>query len=146
VFNWHNNYCYWNLVSKHAVRMRRIILSSVACLALPYFSTLSHKRHDFRKKFVEHKMCVLIFSPILSARVLILRRIQRHITINVYRSSCKVPVVLVIFQWNLNFFHTWSKNTHISSLMKIRPMGAELLHGRTDRQVFRQRVGRTWQS
>jgi hypothetical protein len=26
------------------------------------FSTLSHKRHDFRKKAIEYKMCVLIFS------------------------------------------------------------------------------------
>ena len=26
------------------------------CLALPYFSTLSHKRRDSRKNAVEHKM------------------------------------------------------------------------------------------
>jgi hypothetical protein len=37
------------LVIQHATRMRRIILSSVACLALLYFPTLSHKLHDFRK-------------------------------------------------------------------------------------------------
>jgi len=29
----------------------------VACPALLYFSTLVHKRHDFREKAIGHKMC-----------------------------------------------------------------------------------------
>ena len=33
---------------QHAMRMRRIILSSVACPPLQNLSTLSHKLHDFR--------------------------------------------------------------------------------------------------
>ena len=36
-----------------------LILSSVACPALPYYSTLSIR---FSQNLIEHKMCVLIFS------------------------------------------------------------------------------------
>jgi len=52
------------LFIQHAKRMRRIILPSGASSAVQYFPTLSHKRHNFREKFAEHKMCGLIFSTI----------------------------------------------------------------------------------
>ena len=43
---------------------------AVACPAIQYFSTLSHKWQDFRKKKVtEHKMCVLIFLELLSGTI-----------------------------------------------------------------------------
>jgi hypothetical protein len=38
------------LFTQHAKRMRHITLSSVACLVLRYFPTLSHKRQVFGKK------------------------------------------------------------------------------------------------
>ena len=38
------------------------VLSSVASPVLLYFSTLSHKGYNFRKRGAENKMCVLIFS------------------------------------------------------------------------------------
>jgi hypothetical protein len=38
------------LVIQHAKRMRRIILASIACPVLSYFSTLSHKWHDLWRK------------------------------------------------------------------------------------------------
>jgi hypothetical protein len=71
------------------------ILTSVDSLSVPYFSTLPHKGYDFRgKNVIEHKACVLIPLQLLYAAFLILGRIQRHVTITVRGSSCKLLVVL----------------------------------------------------
>jgi hypothetical protein len=135
--------CTLALVTRHAKRMRRIILSSVACLAVPYFSTLSHKRHDFRKKIIEHKMCVSIVSTACFCNISHYKIIQRDSVINVHRSSCKVPVILVRFLWNLNFLYRFSKKSsnikfheNMSSGSLVVPCGRT--DGRTDRQTDRQ--------
>jgi hypothetical protein len=128
------------LVIQDAKRMRHIILSSATCLVLRYFSALYHKRHDFWEKVIEHKTCVLILCTSFGWNILILRRIKRDIVLNVHMSSCKVPVVLVRFQWNLKCVYRFSINTQISNFVKIRPVGAELFHA--DCRID----GQTWQS
>jgi hypothetical protein len=50
------------LGKQHAKRMRRIILSSVACPALPYFPHYNTNGTIFGKKVIEHKMSIFIFS------------------------------------------------------------------------------------
>jgi hypothetical protein len=45
---------------------------------------------------------------------------------NMYCFSRKVPVILVRFQWNLNFLDRFSKDTQIQNFVEIRPVGAEL--------------------
>ena len=59
----HSECVFVALFIQHAKSLHSIILSSVSCLALPYFSTLTHKLHDFRKKkVVEYEMGVFILS------------------------------------------------------------------------------------
>jgi len=43
------------------------------------FSTLSHKRHDFRKQVIENKMYFAMISTSLSETFLILGRIERDV-------------------------------------------------------------------
>ena len=69
-----------------SMQCTRAILSAVPSPALRYFSTLSHTRHNFRKKFIENKLCFVIFSITFSAIFLILRIIKRDMIINVQKS------------------------------------------------------------
>ena len=77
------------------MRTRHIVICDLPHSTI-FFSTLSHKLHDFRKnKFIEHKMCVLIFSASLSGIFFILRKTERDIIKDVYWSWCKVSVIFV---------------------------------------------------
>jgi hypothetical protein len=85
------------VIIQHAIRMRRIMLLSVACLALPFFFILSHKRRDFWGKNLSNVKCVFGCSlQLLSETFLILGRNERDKIANIYRFSCKVPVILVL--------------------------------------------------
>ena len=79
---------------------RSAILSPVASLAPPNYSTLCHKRQEFLNKDTKYKMCILIFSTTLFETFLIPRKIQRDTAINVNSFLCKVPVILVDFSQN----------------------------------------------
>jgi len=45
---------------QHSIPMIHIVICGLS--GSKYFSTLSNKRHDFRKKVVEYKRCVSVFS------------------------------------------------------------------------------------
>ena len=81
---------------QHAMRMRHIVICGLLGTTI-FFSKLSHKRQDFRKKkHLLNTECVLILSTNLSETFLILRRSERDIK-KEDRTSCKVPVILVRF-------------------------------------------------
>jgi hypothetical protein len=83
---------------QHAKRIDRILLSSVACPALIYFSTLSHKRYGIqKKKDPEHKMCILISCTTLAWYISRPKKNQVNKIIKAHVSSCKVLVIIVRF-------------------------------------------------
>jgi hypothetical protein len=121
------------LIIQHAESMRRIILSSVACLAVPYFSHYLINGTIFGEKLLNIK-CVLWFVlQLLSETFLILRRIQRDIMINVHRSLCTHCCCQIVITLELSRQIFEEKKPQISNFMKIRPVVTELL--RADRRA-----------
>jgi hypothetical protein len=75
--------------------------------------TLLWPRNPFRGKFkhwqvsqekiIQHEMCALLYSIFFPETFFILGRIQQDIIINVLKSSCKVPFILVRFYRKFDF-------------------------------------------
>jgi hypothetical protein len=53
--------CIFGLAIRHVNRIFYVLVYHVACLAVPYFSTLSHKRHEFSRKRLLNIKCVFDF-------------------------------------------------------------------------------------
>jgi hypothetical protein len=85
------------LVIQHTKGIRRAIICVLSGCTIFIHIILQTARFS-KKKVIQHKMCVLIFSTALSATLLIVRRTERDMIKNVYLPSSKVPVILVRLQ------------------------------------------------
>jgi hypothetical protein len=122
------------LIIQLSMSMRRVMLSSVVCMAVPhFFSTLPSKRYGFQGTVTEHKIRILTFCTILCETFLILRKIKSDIIINASRFPSKLLVILVRLEWNFNFLNTFSKNNYMIYFMRICLVVAEFFH--VDRQT-----------
>jgi hypothetical protein len=88
------------LVIQNARRMRRNILSSVLCQAIPHFCILSHKVYNL--KLLNIKCVFWLSVQLLPATFLILRITQPDTSTNVHTSSWTVPLFWLHLK-NLNF-------------------------------------------
>ena len=78
--------------------MRRILVSPVARLVVPDFSTLSHNVHDFRTKSHEFEMRVLVSSTTFVGNISYYRKNSARYYHKYKKYSCNVAVILVRFE------------------------------------------------
>ena len=125
---------------QHATRMRHIVTSFVASLAAPHFSTLSHKRHDFRKKVIEHRMCVFIFSTTFIWNVSHSKNNSAECCHQCEKSSCKDPSFSSHFNeiWIFATYFRKSKYKIYSKCVQWESRRSIRKHRRTDRQALQR--------
>jgi hypothetical protein len=97
---------------QHAMNRCRILVSCMDCLDLPYFSTWSHKRHNFGKGDIVYKVYSLIFSTVKSEKFIITTRNQRDNNIIVQTYSCKVTFIFS------DFNEAWIFSTGFGKILK----------------------------
>ena len=125
-----------------SVKCACVILSSVAWSALQYFSTLSLKRDDFRKKVIEHKMCVLIFSTTFVWNIShSKKKLARydHKCISVFMNSNRYSSqILMKLEFSRQICEKyWDSKFHETSSIVSRVVPRGRTDGRSDRQTDR---------
>ena len=116
-FNEHALYCHLWLVRFYNIFLHYLISGMI-----------------FAKKSMEHEVCVLIFTTTLVWNIFHYTKNWSRYDKEMYIGlQVKYPLFLSGFNETL-IVDRFSKNIQISNLMKICPVGAELLHaeGRTD--------------
>jgi hypothetical protein len=111
----------------------------LACPSLQYFSILSHKRYDFRKKkkVTEHKRCVLISSTVFIWNIFpFYEELNETLSYTYIGLRVKYPSFLSDFNNTSIFRHIFEKYSNIkfhenpSSGGRVAPCG--LIDGQTD--------------
>jgi len=101
------------------------------------FSTLSHKRYDFRKKVIEHKMCVLTFSTTFvwksfNSKKKWARYDQKCISVFAWIAGCYCQILIKFSIFPQNILEKFSNvkfHEHLSSVSRVVPCGRA--HGPT---------------
>jgi len=83
---------------------------------------------------------VLFYSLEILTETFPILRPNKHYVINLYWSSCKVPIILVECKLNWNFLDGYLKHRLIRNFMKTLPVGTELFYVDGKSETHRDRL------
>ena len=143
---------------QHATSICHIILSPMIFPPAQYFSTLSHKRRDFRGQVTEYKLRVWFSLEFFF--LLILRRIRRDIIINIHGSRSiylrtHTSGGLLWTRYLIFGFHKTRRNSWVtvslsmrallhSDLLSLLTVKSQVAEIRFITSVYRKLVRCTW--
>ena len=109
--------CEWVFVAlgiQHVMHVSHIIISTLSGSTI-IFHIISQRGTIFKTTILSTKCVFLFCLQLLSETFLILRTIKQHMIKNVYRFSCKVPLLFLS-----DFNKTWIFSTNFRKILKYQ--------------------------